>query len=287
MTLKDKQYTIGIDIGGTNMKAVLFNGEKVVADSSLATPKDDLDQFLIMMNALIEPLTEKAREDKVKIKGIGLGVAGVIDYKEEKMLKSPNIPAIDGIKLTEELANRVDLPVRMDNDGNCFVRAEARLGAGKKFKNVYGIIIGTGIGGGWFFNDKIYRAVHGGSGEPGEMIIDCAEPIMLEDAYHKLTQRNPANLAEEAYRGDILAEKTFLEVGKLLGIAFANIANLIAPEVIVIGGGTVGSSELFLSKTKKVMREHIASDELRKRIKIVKAKLGEQAGAIGAAMMIE
>jgi len=286
MAKKDNTYTIGLDIGGTKMKVVLFDGEKVIADDSLATPRDNLDHFLVMVKALIDPMLTKAKETKVRVEGVGLGIAGVIDYSEDKMLVSPNLEILNNLKLAEEMSTILDLPVKMDNDGNTFTLAEATLGAGEKHKNVYGIVIGTGIGGGWFKDNEIYRAAHGGSGEPGEMIIDFTEPVFLEEAYHKLTQNNPAQMAEEAYRGDVLAEKAFAEVGDFLGIAFANIANLIAPEVIVIGGSVVESSDLFLSRAKKKMREHIASPILKKQVKVVKAKLGSNAGAVGAALLV-
>jgi predicted NBD/HSP70 family sugar kinase len=287
MDKKNKKYTIGIDVGGTKMSAVLFDGEKVLADYTLGTPKDTLDHFFVMLQALIEPLEEKAKSLKVKIEGLGLGVAGVIDYEEEKMLHSPNIPLIDGVKLVEKLQERVDLPVIMDNDANCFVRAEVLHGAGQKYGNVYGIIIGTGIGGGWWINGEVYRGAHGGAGEPGEMIIDFQEKIGLEQAYKKLTQNNPATLAEEAYRGDTLAQKSYEEVGEYLGLAFANIVNLIDPEVFIIGGGVVESSDLFLSAIRKSMKEYIDSTEAKKKVKVVKGKVGEFAGAIGAALLVK
>ena len=268
------------------MKVVLFDGEKVVADDSLATPRDSLDHFLVMVKALVDPLLGKAKEIKTRVEGVGLGIAGVIDYSEDKMLVSPNLDILNNIKLSVEMSAMFDLPVKMDNDGNTFALAEATLGAGQKHQNVYAIVIGTGIGGCWLKDGEIYRAAHGGSGEPGEMIIDFSEPVFLEEAYHKLTQNNPERMAEEAYRGDVLAEKAFAEVGDYLGIAFANIANLIAPEIIIIGGGVVESSDLFLSRTKKKMREHIASPILKKQVKIVKAKLGPNAGAIGAALLV-
>lgn len=283
---KNKEYSIGVDIGGTKMAAVLFDGSKVIADYVLATPKDTLEHFMIMLKALIEPLEEKAKDHRVKIKGVGLGVAGIIDFQEGVILDSPNIPILNGVNLARELGDRVDMSVSIDNDGNTFVRAEAVLGAGRKYKNIYGFIIGTGIGGGWWLNGDVYRVSHGGSGEPGDMIIDFDSGMDLEEAYHKLTQSNPGNLAEEAYRGDVLAEKSFVEVGCFLGLAFANIANLIMPEIIVIGGGVTEASDLFLSHAKKSMRENISSVEAKKRIRIVKAKLGQQAGAIGAAMLV-
>jgi predicted NBD/HSP70 family sugar kinase len=282
-----KKYTIGIDIGGTKMAAVLFDGKRVAANFVLATPKDTLDHFLIMVKALVDPLIEKAAEDKVKISGIGLGVAGVLDKKCEKVLSPPNIPIIKNIKLGHLVEKMLEMPVKMDNDVNCFLRAESEMGVAKKYNNVYGIIIGTGIGGAWLFNNEFYYGANGGAGEPGETIVDISTGLTLEQTYHKLTQGNPEHLASEAYAGDVLAEKLFMELGDYIGVAFANIVNIIDPEVIVVGGGAVESSDLFFSQTKKVMKSHIASTESQKNVKILKGKLGRDAGAIGAALLIK
>jgi glucokinase len=285
MTIDKKIYSIGIDIGGTKMAAILFDGEKIIADSVLATPKDNIDHFLIMLKALVEPLFDRARGMRIRVRFIGLGVAGVPDSARRKILHSPNLTIIDGFGLVAAVGEMFGLPVTMDNDASCFVRAEATLGAGKKYKNVYGIIIGTGIGGGWWLDGTAYGGAHGGGGEPGQMIIDFSTKIKLEEAFHRLTQNNPGQLAEDAYRGDVLAEKTFAEVGNFLGLAFANIVNLIDPEAIVIGGGVVESSGLFLSATKKSMLANIESKEVRKNVKIFKSKLGPLSGAIGAALL--
>jgi glucokinase len=279
----EKQYSIGIDIGGTNIKSVLFNGDKVVMDYSLGTPKDSLEHLIIMILALIEPLAKKAEEDKVKIKGVGLGVPGVVDPFSAKISDAPNLPLLNGVKLAEILEKRINLPVKMDNDTECFLRAEATIGSAAKFKNIYGITIGTGIGGAWWNNGNIYYGAHGFS-EPGRMIIDFHEQTTLETAYHKLTQSNPHNLASENYRGDELARRAFEEIGHFLGLACANIINLVDPEAIVFGGGVMESSDLFLPELKKTVEEKVVKTH--RKTKILKSKLGLDAGAIGAALLI-
>lgn len=281
-----KKYAIGVDVGGTNMKAVLWSGEKTLMDYSLGTPKDNVKHLLIMIKALVEPLLERAAKDKAKVGGIGLSVAGTHDFNNKKIAKSQNIPILDGINLGELLSKMLKLPVKMDNDSNCFVRAEACAGAAVKFNNVYGVIISTGIGGGWWLNKKIYRGAHGGAGEPGAMIMDFTDTIRLEAAYQRLNQNNSLNLATEAYRGDLLAQKSYEEIGRILGTACANIVNILDPEAIVIGGGTTKSSDLFLPELKKEMAKHILSPIAAKEVKILKGKLGDGAGAIGAAMLI-
>ncbi len=282
------EYVIGIDIGGTKMSAILLNGSRVIADYTLATPKDDLAKFTAMLKALVEPLFDRAKKDKVRVKGIGIGLPGALDLKEGKVLASPNTPVLVNLKIVDLIKEKIDpeLNVKIDNDANCFVRAEVKLGAGKKYSNVYGMIIGTGIGGGWWVNDRVYEGAFGSANEPGSMIIDYRTGIRLEAAYHKLTQNNPAILAEEAYRGDRLAEEVFGEFGLILGTALTNIINLIEPEVIVVGGGAVQSADLFLPKAKKVYKELVLSP-LAKEAKLVKSKLGKLSGAIGAALLIE
>ena len=279
-----KSYTIGLDIGGTNMKAILFNGRKSIMDYSLGTPKDSLEHLVIMVLALVEPLAKKAQEDKVKIKGVGIGVAGIVDINRNIIVEAPNIPFLSGIKLSEIISQRLSLPAKMDNDAECFLRAEATLGAAAKHKNVYGITLGTSIGGAWWNNGEMYYGVRGLS-EPSRMIIDFATGTSLEEAYQKLTQNNPLNMAVEAYRGDPLARKIYEEVGKLLGSACFNILITLDPEAIIFGGGVMESAELFLPIIKKTLEEKMP-DASMKKIKLLKAKLGNEAGAIGAALLI-
>lgn len=281
-----KIYSIGVDIGGTKMSAVLYDGEKVVTDYILATPKDNLEHFLIMLKALVEPLQDRAKKDNLVIKGIGVGIPGSLDYRENKIITAANLPLLNGLNLPANLTSRLGVEkIKIDNDASCFLRAEAKLGVGKKFDNIFGLTIGTGIGGAWWLNGRIYYGSHGGSSEPGWTVVDYKEGIRLEEAYHKLAQNNPASMAEEAYRGDVLAEKSYQEFGHFLGISLANIVNLIDPGLIIIGGGVAESSGLFFPRAKKVMREYIRLPEAKK-IKIVKGKLGANAGAIGAALLV-
>ncbi|MEI8360770.1 MAG: ROK family protein [bacterium] len=278
------EYRIGVDIGGTKMGAVLLNGERVIGESKLATPKDDLEKFLVMLNALIEPLKEQAQKDKVRIKGIGIGVPGAIS--DGKIVYIPNLPFLKNLSVST-LAEKIgaEIEIKIDNDANCFALGEAVIGAGKNFNNVYGLIIGTGIGGGWIVDGKTYQGSHGAANEPGAMIIDFNSRMNLEGAYHKLTQNNPALLAEEAYSGDVLAREVFEELGRILGVGIANIINLFDPEVLVIGGGATDASELFMSEIKKTIKG-LVENQGDKEIKVVKAKLGKLAGAIGAALLI-
>ncbi|MDA3839497.1 MAG: ROK family protein [Patescibacteria group bacterium] len=282
MSKKIKEYKLGIDIGGTKMLAVLFDGERVVEDYVLATPKDSVEHFIIMINALVEPLFEKAKKDKAQVNGIGLGIAGVVDFKSRKVLVSPNIEIIENTNFVYQLEKKLGQPIFIDNDANCFLRAEVKIGAARKSSNAYGVIVGTGIGSAWWYEDNIYMR----AGEIGNNIVDFESKITLEKAYQNLTQRNPLNMSTEAYKGDILAIKSFEEFGTIFGLTMSNLVNTIAPDIIVVGGGGVGASDLFFPEAKKIMKEYIHIEE-NKKTKLVVSKLGSHAGAIGAAMLVE
>jgi predicted NBD/HSP70 family sugar kinase len=279
-------YKIGIDIGGTNIKAVLLSGHKIIEETTLSTPWDNLEHFFSILQALIDPLLERAGQDKKKVEKAGLSIAGMHDLQNNTIIRSPNITYLNGVEIISEIEKRMDLSVKFDNDANCFLRAEAKLGAGAKFNNLFGITIGTGIGGAWWLNNKIYRGGHGSAGEIGHAMIRFDPPTTLEKFYQEITGKKPLEIAEEAYRGDEQAEKIFEQIGEYLGYTCANIINSIDPEAIIIGGGVTGSSELFFPSLKRTMQANIASP-LATKTKIIKAKLGNNAGALGAALLFE
>jgi len=281
-----KNYTIGVDIGGTNMRSILFDGKKIIADYLLATPKDSLEHFLIMLKALVEPLLDEAKKQKITVKGIGLGCAGVMNADKTKILKSPNIAILDGIALAKETEKLFNLPVKMENDTRCFLRGEMKQGAGKDYHNAFGLTIGTGIGGSWWQNNEAYAGAHDSASEPGRMIIDFQKPRELEAVYHELTQKDPLTIANQALRAEPVAKKAFDQIGRYLGLALANIVNILDPEVIIIGGGVAGASDLFLKQAQTVMNEYTMSTDAKK-IKIIKGKLGDKAGAIGATLLVD
>ncbi len=286
---RNKEYQIGVDIGGTKIAAVLLHNQKVIESSILATPKDSFEHFLIMIKAALDPLLARLDVAKGVLAGVGLGIPGVIDFEKEEVVTAANLAILKQTKIVpalRELLNKPDLIIKLDNDANCFTRAEAMIGAGRKATNIYGMTLGTGIGSGWWYKGEIYNGHHGGANEVGHIIVDFDESITLEEAYHKLTQHNPALLAEEAYRGDLLAEKTYQELGSYLGIAMSTVVNLLDPEVIILGGSVVNSGSLFLDAAKTNLKKFTFSPNSQS-VRLVKGKLGPLAGAIGAGLMID
>lgn len=285
---KSDHFEIGIDVGGTKIAAVLLRRGRVIESSILATPQDSLEHFLIMIKAALDPLLEHIQKLKGTLNGIGIGVPGIINYERQEITLAHNLPFLNKVRIAEALKKQLEKPelnIVIDNDANCFVRAEATMGAGKQSANVYGITIGTGIGAGWWYKGEIYLGSHGSASESGHMIVDFDKQIKLEEAYNRLTQRNPALMAEEAYRGDLLAEKAFMELGAYLGIALSTIVNILDPEIIVLGGGAIASSDLFIKSAKENLKQYTFSPAS-KNVKLVKSKLGPLAGAIGAGLLV-
>jgi len=194
----------------------------------------------------------------------------------------------------------------MDNDANCFALGEAILGAGKSTETVFGITLGSGVGGGIIqklkvksekLKVKIYSGAFGSAGEVGHMCIKfdgfrcscgnkgCLEEYASERFIKRKTKISPLELEKKAKRGDRNAQEIYRQLGKNLGVGLANIVNILDPEVIVIGGGISKAGEFILKSAKKEMQKRIISPVSKKYVKIKKAGLGDYAGAIGAALL--
>ncbi len=156
------------------------------------------------------------------------------------------------------------LKTKFDNDSRCFIIGEFMLGAGRNYKNIVGIGVGTGIGGGIVINNKIYYGKNYNAGEFGHMIIDGKKSLE-----------------------QMGAKKAFLKYGdrsKIIGIGVANIINILDPEVVILGGGGVTGDKVKIEIVRKTVQKYIMSP-LAKRTPIIKGELGENSQAVGSAML--
>jgi len=291
---------IGLDVGGTNIKGVLIDGRKIVARIKIAT-KSRTDKNMLV--GQIFDCINNLKDRISKIEKIGIAIAGPIDFEKQQVLNPPNLVALRGLKLGKLIRDRFGIKTIIDHDVNCFVLAEAILGAGKNYKSVFGITLGTGVGGGMVINKKIYHGAHGSSGEVGHMTIEkngrrcgcgnkgCLEPYIC-DAGIKQTAKEIFKKQIDSLRvfddlakkGDRRAIKLYETVGKYLGIGLANVVDTINPEVIVVGGGIMRAGKFILAPAKKEMKKNILSQGAKK-TKIFKSKLGKFSGAIGATLL--
>lgn len=252
-------YKLGIDIGGTKIRAILFdNKKKFIFGFNIATPKNK-KSFLKVLEKEIGKIVKKN-----KISGIGVGLPGIVDARRGVLIKASNLPFLKKWQ-AKKFFLKFNERVEIDNDSRCFLRAEAKFGAARGYKNAIGLTIGTGIGGGIIIDGKIYYGVNFGAGEFGHVIIDGS--MTFEQ---------------------MGAKKAFLKYGdrsKIIGIGVANLINSLDPEIVILGGGGITSNGVKIEVVKKIAKKYIMSP-LAKRTLIIKEKLGENSQVIGAALLV-
>jgi glucokinase len=295
-----KFMVIGIDVGGTNIKGVILSNQKMIARVKIPT-KSKTNQKIIL--GQIFKCVEKLLKKNKNINSIGVGVAGPVDFENQEILNPPNVTALKNLELGKLIEEKFGIKTIIDNDVHCLILAETLHGAGKGKKMVVGLGLGTGVGGGIVIDGKIVYGKGGTAGEMGHMTIDkygrkcacgqrgCLEAYTNESGIRKtafeiLGKRiDTMTLYNLARKGNRNALEVWQETGRYLGIGLANIVDALNPDIIVIGGGIANAGELILNSAKSEMRKNILSPKAKK-TQVLKAKLGEWAGAIGAGLLI-
>lgn len=290
-----KSYKLCLDIGGSKINAGLISGRKIIRNKKISTGAKK------GRKAVIKNIISITREFfNNKVSDVCVGIAGQINYKKGIIVASPNLP-FKNCKLEKILKREFRKPVFIENDANCFTLAEAKYGAAKGYKNIVGVTLGTGIGGGIIINNKIYHGWQGTAGEIGHMTISSekekcscgqsghfeilASGTAMVNIYKNLTgkKKNTFKIENLAIKGDKRALQTIKIMSKYLGIGLANIINILNPEIIVIGGG-MARVNLLWSKLKTETYKRVLYSPL-KRTKIVKTKLDDDAGILGASLI--
>jgi len=279
---------IGIDLGGTNIKAALVTKKgRIIKDYETATEAEKGAKIVI--NNIISAIN-KVKSGKVL--GIGIGSPGPMDYKNGIITNPVNLP-FRNVPLKKIIEKEFSLPVFLDNDANCFALGEAIFGAGKKYQNVVGITLGTGVGGGIIINKKIYHG-RGNAAELGHMTIkfdglkarshnhgDIEEYVSARGVRRIFGGSNPYLIYKLALKGNKKAIKKFKEMGYYLGIGLANIIYAFDPDIIVVGGKISNSWKFFSKAMYKTVKERYFAAPC----PIVKSKL-KDAGILGAAALV-
>lgn len=281
---------IGIDLGGTNTKIALVNKSGRILERREFSTKSCQDK-----NSLIKAISENINQLKVKgASGVGIGVPGLVDSKNGIVHHLTNIAGWKDVNLKKELERKTGLKVCVDNDVNLMALAESKYGAAKKALSVFCITLGTGVGGGIVINGEVYRGNTQSAGEIGHICIDqngpkcncgrrgCVEAYVGNSYIAKKAGFTPESLTKLARQGDRRAKNIWKETAQYLGRGLVMVVNVFDPEVIVIGGGMTGAGDFLF----KPLRDYVKKNALSvpgNKVKIVKAKLGNDAGVIGAA----
>ena len=304
---------IGVDLGGTKMLlGVLDPDSKVVWESNERSTGHDEEELVELLVREIE----EARAERPGVEAVGLGIPATIDHGRGLAVSAVNLP-IEDLPIRDLVAERIGLPVFVDNDANVAALAEHLCGAARGTRNAVMLTIGTGIGGGLVLDGELYRGATGAGAELGHVVIDmdgprcqgncpnrgCVETLASGTAIgregREAAEREPDSalgrmraegreidgraITGAARDGDPTAVGVFDLVGRRLGVALASFANIFEPEMIVIGGGVIAAGDLLLEPARAELRERALPPM--DGTPVVEAELGGEAGMIGAAAM--
>ena len=297
---------IGIDMGGTSVKLGVCRGAELlfqappIPTQNFRSAKD----LLVAMRETILALQQKLPG----IAAVGVGVPGFTDFNTGMVHALTNVPGWENVPLNTLLGKATGHPTFVENDANCMAYAEFKHGAGIGANNMIGVTLGTGVGGGLVLNGQLYRGSFSGAGEIGQMSINyrgrpgsygntgaqeeylgnrevaARAATLFEAAGRKTTDEecSPAALSAAAKKGDEVALQVWDEFATHLACGLANCIWLLNPDTVVIGGGISNAgSQLFVPLKKKLNAQlHKA---FRSKLKIVRARFGNDAGIIGSA----
>jgi predicted NBD/HSP70 family sugar kinase len=291
----------GIDLGGTKIEGIVIDGpeaKQIVARHRIDTESQGgYEHILSRIQSVIDELTRLSgkRPDR-----IGIGTPGILD-PSSGLLKNSNTLCLNGKPVNHDLGKKLSVPVSMANDANCFALAEYHLGAGKNFpeaKNMFGVIMGTGVGGGIVINGKIITGYHGIGGEWGHMTLDtsgdlcycgrkgCVETWIsgpaLQRYYKQITgtQKKVEDIFAEPDQKDTLQVKERLLT--YYGRALGQVITFLDPDLVVLGGGLSNLKFLYTEGRPEVAKNIFNHSFL---TPVVPAALGDSAGVFGAALL--
>ncbi len=293
---------IGVDLGGTKTEAIVLseNGEELLR-KRVPTPRGSYKPIVDNILTLIKDIEAEIGETGT----VGIGIPGAVSRKTG-FIKNANTTELIGQPLQEDLAGALNRPVRLANDANCFALSEATDGAGKGASVVFGVILGTGVGGGIVVNGEVLEGVNSICGEWGHTPLPwpnnnerpgmdcycgkqgCNETFLsgsgLSRSHDPISASGPKaeEIVKNAENGDAAAERTLTTYERRLAKALTVVINILDPDVIVVGGGLSNISRLY-ENVPPLLQEYAFSDALSTRM--VKATHGDSSGVRGAAWL--
>jgi glucokinase len=306
---------IGVDLGGTKLLAGALDADLAVHHRT-NRPVLGLDQAELV--GLVAHAVEEVRTAVGgKVEAVGFGIPCTFDARTGMAVQAVNLPLQD-IAFADIMADRLGLPVYVDNDANCAILAEARAGVAQGCSEVVLLTLGTGIGSGMFLRGEVYRGFLGAGAEIGHMVVEmngrpcqgncpnwgCLESVASGTALVRevslAVARRPDTalghalesgreltgpmITELAQEGDPVACDAIDVIGRALGVGVANIVNIFNPQVVVIGGGVSAAGELLLEPAREVVARR-ALRPGKDVVRIETAAFGAEAGMIGAALL--
>jgi glucokinase len=300
-----QKVAIGIDLGGTNMRVGLVSPDGQILMKIKEPTSGDI--LALIMKAIEKLFSEECI-------GIGLGVAGLIDRENMRILTSPNLPDVEKIDFVQALGERFQVPVIIENDANAAAFGEMWAGAGKNLSSFVLLTLGTGIGGGIIYDRKLlciaaeigHMSIHADGekcpcGNYGCLESYASARAILSKAVFDLENGRESILgeycggnfykltAEDIYKaaldGDALARELLKNAGKYLGVGISNLINIMGPEAVILMGGLSGAWDIYVSEAVREASKRAFKD-LFEKVKVIPSLLMDDAGIIGSAGLV-
>lgn len=307
---------IGVDLGGTKLLAGAIDDQLNVHHRA-QRPSAGGDRAAVL-DRVVDAVSEAVAAAPGEVLGVGFGIPSLVDRERGIAVSTVHLPIAD-LPFRDIMAERIGLPVAVDNDANVAMLAEHRYGAAAGARHAVLLTIGTGVGSGILADGKLLRGATGCAGELGHMVIDydgppchgncpnrgCLEALVSGSALARtgreaaladpggglavaLAAGRPltgALVTELAYDGDPGARSCLHAAGEALGVGISNIVNIFNPEVVVIGGGVIAAGDLLLGPARAVVAARSLSPS-RDVVRVVPARFGAESGMLGAAVMM-
>ncbi len=305
---------IGVDLGGTKLLAGVIDEQLEVHDRVHRVVAGLSEEAVT--DAIVESAEELIKRNP-DVEAIGFGIPCLIDQRDGHAVMCVNLPLAD-VPFRDVMSERLGIPAFIDNDGNVTTLAETRFGAARGARDVVGLTIGTGIGGGLVLGGKVYRGSRGSGAELGHMVIDengprcqgnCPNNGCLEafasgtaigrEGLEAAEQEPDSELGRAAASGEVITGELVTQlalggdevsrmvvgqIGRMLGVGLASFVNIFNPEVIVVGGGAMAAGDLLLEPAREEMKAR-ALQPNRDQVRIVAARFGNDAGMLGAGVL--
>ncbi len=301
-----KKYIIAVDLGGTNLKCALLDSSlRIKARNSFSTKSfDNKDKLIDGVADSVNSFRLSHKLSRGIILGAGIGLPGPVDTLKGIVHFLPNIPGWKSVGFKKILERKTKLPVFIDNDVKLMALAEHKTGSAKGYANSLCLTLGTGVGGGLIINGALYRGGDNAAGELGHIPLNekgplcgcggqaCLEAYIGNAAIIRQARKlfGPGISLEELSRmandNNAKAVKFWKQVGEKLGLALSGIVNLLNLDAVIIGGGVSEAGGALFGSVKQTILRRAMSVQA-KRVKIFKAKLGNNAGIIGAGLLVK
>jgi glucokinase len=309
------EFVFAADLGGTHLRVATVDRKGTIYCRQMQpTPQAEKPNEIVrtLINA-VHACERTTTDQGATLSAVSVVVPGTVNVAEGVVVKAPNVPCLDGFRLAAALESELEWPVILENDANAAGIGEMWRGAARGHRTLICVTLGTGVGGGIILDGKLWRGADGSAAEIGHIGVDpfagvpctcgsrgCLEVYASATAIVRMTRearpRYPNSIlhntedltSKKIYqagkKGDELAIEVFRRMGVYLGIGLASLINVLNPEIVVIGGGLSNGWELFEKHMHQQVIERAFPIPAR-RVKIVRAECGDDAGLLGAAQL--